>query len=116
MIKRANERVRGKSEHFKDGIGYVLTNPMIDSPEELWGKGRLFSHNTLEKDCEIGWHVHSGDGEIYYILTGEGEYNDNGETVTVHAGDVTFTPAGEGHALVNRKDEPLELIALILYM
>ncbi len=115
MIKTEAQRARGQVERFKDGEGILLTHPIIDSPEELWGKGRVFSHNTLKRDCGIGWHVHDGDGEIYYILSGQGEYNDNGHTVTVSAGDVTFTNSGEGHALVNRREEPLELIALVLY-
>ena len=54
-------------------------------------------------------------GEAYYILSGTGEFNDNGTIVTVAAGDVTFTGAGEGHALKNTGTEPLEFIALIIY-
>ena len=41
--------------------------------------------------------------------------NDNGTITQVEAGDVTFTPSGTGHGITNTGDEPLELIALILY-
>ena len=63
----------------------------------------------------VGWHKHKGDGEVYYILKGEGEYNDNGTLVTVRPGDVAFVDDGEGHSLINRHDETLEAIALVLY-
>ncbi|NLC53971.1 MAG: cupin domain-containing protein, partial [Firmicutes bacterium] len=55
------------------------------------------------------------EGEAYYILSGTGEFNDNGAVTTVTAGDVTFTGAGEGHALKNIGTEPLDFIALIIY-
>jgi mannose-6-phosphate isomerase-like protein (cupin superfamily) len=88
---------------------------IADSPEALYGKGRVFGHSILNKNCGVGWHVHEGDGEYYYILKGEGEYNDNGITTTVHPGDVCFTGDGEGHSMFNRNDEPLEVIALVIY-
>lgn len=59
--------------------------------------------------------MHQGDGEIYVILSGEAEYNDNGTITTVKAGDITFTGPGEGHAIINRKDEPMSFMAIILY-
>jgi len=115
MIKRSAEKTVKTFEHFRGGDGSFVMQNIIDTPEELYGKGRVFGHSILNKDCGIGWHVHEGDGEYYYILKGEGEYSDNGVVTTVRAGDVTFTPDGEGHSLVNRKDEPLELIALVIY-
>lgn len=115
MIKRSNEKKISKYEHFKGGEGEFVMQNIIDSPDELYGKGRVFGHSILKKDCGIGWHIHEGDGEYYYILKGTGEYNDNGAVTTVYPGDVTFTDAGEGHALVNHGDEPLELIALVIF-
>lgn len=81
----------------------------------MYGKNRLFNHGYLKKGDEVGWHVHNGDGEIYYILAGEGDFNDNGTVVKVRAGDVCWTPDGEGHSLVCTSDEPLEMIALVVY-
>ena len=76
---------------------------------------RLFNLGRLDKNCEIGWHVHHGDGETFLILSGEGEFNDNGTVTTVRAGDVCFTGDGEGHSMKNLRDEPLEYVALVLY-
>ena len=115
MIRRADERNIQKPERRFGAPGFITVRNLINAPEELNGKGRAFTHITVTPGSGIGWHVHEGDSEIYYILNGRGEYSDNGETVFVEAGDVTFCPAGEGHSLMCAGDEPLDLIALILY-
>ena len=63
----------------------------------------------------IGYHVHKGDSETYYIMSGTARYNDNGNIVTLSAGDVTYTASGEGHGIEAIGDEQVEMIALILY-
>ena len=88
---------------------------ILNGADEMYGKGRVFSHLHLKPGCEVGWHVHQGDGETYYILRGRGLYNDNGTEVEVGPGDVTFVDSGEGHALLNNGEEELEAIALILF-
>ena len=60
-------------------------------------------------------HTHEGDNEIFYFLSGTGEYNDNGTIVEVGPGDTTICSDGELHGLKNTGDVPLEFIALILY-
>lgn len=60
-------------------------------------------------------HFYSGDTEIYYVISGSVEYNDNGTIITIEALDVTFTPSGSGHSINNKGSEPLEIIALIIY-
>ena len=55
---------------------------------------------TIEPGCTLGYHEHHGESETYYILTGEGMYN-NGTKRPRTAGVVTFTPDGRGHALDN---------------
>lgn len=115
MIKRKDEISVTPTAKLFGGEGEVLMKKLINTPEELYGKGRVFSHGVLNKNCSVGWHVHQGDGEFYYILKGEGEFNDNGTVSTVRAGDLLFTGDGEGHALTNKSDEPLEMIALVVY-
>ena len=114
MIRRKDERTIDVKQMF-NGAGQARLEHIRNGAEELYGKGRVFSHLILEPGCEVGYHVHNGDGEVYYILKGQGEYNDNGQPVTVYPGDVTFTDAGEGHSLLNKGPETLEAIALVLY-
>ncbi len=56
-----------------------------------------------------------GDSETYYILSGKGRYNDNGTIVEIGPGDVAYCAPGEGHGLACHGEEPVEMIALILY-
>ena len=114
MIRKANDCNVEYREHMRDGDGTVeITN--FATPKELNDKGRLFARITLKPGCGIGYHVHEQDSEIFYIMKGTAEYNDNGTITTVTAGDVTVCPAGTGHSVTNKTDEVVELIAAIVY-
>ena len=114
MIRRSDEKTVDVRKMF-DGAGEAVMHRILNGADEMYGKGRVFSHLHLKPGCEVGWHVHRGDGETYYILGGRGLYNDNGTEVEVGPGDVTFVDSGEGHALLNNGEEELEAIALILF-
>lgn len=115
MIIRNEEHKRETISGVFGGSGDVHFKRIIESPEQLYGKGRVFSVVTVEPGSELGWHVHKGDGEYYCVLSGEAEYNDNGNIVTLHAGDTAFCPDGEGHCVANRSSEPVVLLALVIY-
>lgn len=114
MIRRSEEKILESKKLF-GGQGEAEMHKILNGAPEMYNKGRVFNHLVLHPGCEVGWHVHQGDGETYYILKGHGTYNDNGTVVEVGPGDVTFTDSGEGHALLNSGEEDLEAIALILY-
>ena len=118
-LRRIKER-RRKDGHKKRG----QAGPGDGELQGRRGPGREPGHTACGghvrqgphlQSCEIGWHIHEGDGETFLILSGEGEFNDNGTVTTVRAGDVCFTGDGEGHSLKNLRDEPLEYVALVLY-
>ena len=115
MIRRKEACEIETREHMRGGDGTVQITNFINGPQELNDKGRLFAKITLKPGCSIGFHVHEKDSELFYILKGQGVYSDNGEEQTVSAGDVTLCPAGTGHAIANRSDEILELVAVIPY-
>ena len=112
---RRKEEVPVMYKKMFDGEGEAEMHVILKGADEMYNKGRVFNHVFLAPGAEIGWHVHKGDGETYYILSGKGEYSDNGNIITVGPGDVTFVDDGEGHSLKNTGEEPLEAIALILY-
>ena len=115
MIIRNEEHKRAAVENLLGGKGTSHLKYIINDPSELYDKGRVFSIITLDPGAECGWHIHTGDGEYYCILSGEGEYSDNGTPVTLRAGDTAFCPEGEGHSLKNTGSEPLVYIALVIY-
>lgn len=84
MITRYEDRQIERKDNFKGGEGY-LVNRVILPADGMYGKGRIFNTVTLEKNCEIGWHVHDGDGETYLVISGEGDTTNNGTVTTLTA-------------------------------
>jgi mannose-6-phosphate isomerase-like protein (cupin superfamily) len=115
MIRRNEEKTVVVREKPFGGEGQVTIRSLLNDEDEMYRKGRVFAHTTIQPGCSIGYHVHNGESETYYILSGTAEFNDNGTMKTVLAGDVTFTPDGQGHGIKNIGAGPLDLIALILY-
>ena len=103
-----------KVENMCGGKGHVIIEHILGE-KELNGKCGLYAKVTIEPGCTLGYHEHKGESETYYILSGEGSYNDNGTIRPVKAGDVTFTSNGSGHGLDNTTDEDLVFMALIIF-
>ncbi len=101
-------------ENIRGGEGAIKLLRMF--PEEAQPeKCRLYSILTLEKGCSIGWHSHGTETEIYYILKGEAETNDDGTIRTLRPGDVTVTgPKESGHSIVNKCDEPMDMLVVVI--
>ena len=97
----------------QNGKGLCHITHLTDK-EGLYGHGRMFAHVTVDPGCSIGYHAHNHETEFYYIIKGEGVFNDDGKEVLVHAGDICATGYGASHGLENKTDEPVELIALIV--
>ena len=100
-------------ENMCGGKGHVIIKDILEG-DELKGKCGLYAQVTIEKGCSLGYHEHHGETETYYILSGEGEYDDNGVKRPVKAGDITITPDGKGHGLTNTGDTDLVFMALII--
>lgn len=77
-------------------------------------KLRKFPLAELEVGGEVEFHIHNGESESYYIISGNGMYNANGKEISVSPGTVTFTPSNSGHSIKNTGDEKLVFIALII--
>ena len=112
-MTKKSERQPIKAENVAGGAGYILKEELIKG-EQLGAYCKMFNEVTLKPGCEIGYHEHHGETEWFHILSGEGEFCDNGTWQPVRAGDVTVTPDGCGHALRNTGRVPLEVVALIL--
>lgn len=96
-----------------NGIGEVTIEMILD--EELKDKCSLYAKVTIPVGSVLGYHEHHGNGESYFILSGEGIYDDNGVKRVVKAGDSTWTPDGSGHSLDNTNGkEPIVFMALIV--
>lgn len=103
-------------EHFQGGAGHLDIYPILNGPDEMYHKGRVCSIMKLQPGCEIARHRHEGDGEVFYVLSGHGQYLLDGQYVPVEPGDVLFVDDGEEHAMRNDDDtEDLVCVAVVLY-
>lgn len=115
MIRGRDEKIYDKKPSPFNGKGEILVRSILNGAEEMYQAGRVFGHTTVYPESAIGYHMHENESETYYIISGTAKYNDNGIIKIVTAGDVTFTGAGEGHGIEVIGNEPVEMIALILY-
>lgn len=114
MLKTTSkDRVHATAEHVNGGAGFIMKEELI-TPEQRGEYCRLMNEITLKPNCEIGHHEHHGEAEMYYILKGEGMYEEDGKAIDVAAGDVTFCEDGHGHGLKNNGKEDLVMLAVIL--
>ena len=114
MFKRKGSYNVVPTENMRGGDGVVLVEHLL-TPDELYNHGRLYARLVIEPGCSIGPHVHEGEMESFYILSGEAEITDCGEVVLASAGDSVLTRSGEGHSVRNVGSVTLEMIALILF-
>ena len=82
MIRRSEEKQSVRKPAPFNGVGEITVRSLLNGPEEMSQKGRVFGHTTVYPGSEIGYHIHTGDSETYYILSGKGLYNDNGTEAT----------------------------------
>ena len=114
MIKRVEEQSVREREQVRGGTGKLYFHDFLTAGD-AFGAGHLFSKTVLPADGSIGEHRHEGEFEVYYILSGTAEVNDNGTLATLHAGDMHLCPNGNSHSLRNAGGEDLEVLMLILY-
>ena len=96
-----------------NGVGEVLIEKILD--EELADKCGLYARVTIPAGSVLGYHEHHGNGESYFVLSGEAIYDDNGVKRTIKAGDSTWTPDGSGHGVDNSQGaEDIVFMALIV--
>ena len=114
MLVRNNDVKIEERKNFMGGKNSIFARHLLELPQ-FTGAGRVYFKITIPPMSSVGYHVHKNDSEAYYILEGEGLYNDNGTVVPVKEGDLTFTPDGSGHGLENNTDKNLVILACVLY-
>jgi mannose-6-phosphate isomerase-like protein (cupin superfamily) len=113
MVKPGTAMTREIRERMRGGAGSVEILHVFRQ-EELGGAARLFARLTIPKGGSIGHHVHDAEEEVFYILSGTGFVTEDGVQTVVGPGDAVLTGGGAGHAIENRGDAPLVLVAVIL--
>lgn len=106
----------GVRKTYNPGVVFgAEINPIIKD-DEFFKKGRMFAHVRLLKGQSVDWHIHTGEIEYYYIISGTGVFTNSDKTEQmVGKGDVCTMTLGGGHAIKQTGENILEFIALILY-
>lgn len=92
--------------NFKGGEGQLNTRNYVDSENKI-----MFSR--LAPGASSGFHVHEGNSEIVYIVSGKAEFLYDDKTEVVEAGQVHYCPMGHGHSMRNHWDEDIVYLAIV---
>jgi len=107
------QAVPDEVQNARGGSG-TLTRMMYEQMNNYGGQIKAFAIMDVPPGASIGDHEHVDDLEVYFMLDGEAEVNDNGEDNYLRAGDILVTVQGESHGLVNKTTQNLTFLALIL--
>ncbi len=105
VLQRDAEVARQEPAPHKGGGNSTAYNFFANEP----GQDLAFRKRALHKGAAIGYHLQK-ENEIYYILSGEGVMQMNGETFPVKAGDAILTLPGSSHGLKQTGEEDLVLL------
>lgn len=115
IIRKAKEIVSTPIEHCMGGEGTVMMEKLLNAPEEMLGKGRAYVRHTLAPGVSIGKHTHEKEMESMVIVSGKAWHVINGEEQQLTVGDIIVAQPGDTHQIACRANEPLILIAQVLY-
>ncbi len=114
MIRRKGEFESEVREKMRGGDGKATIEHLWKAKSELNAPStRLFAKVVLEPGSGIGTHPHDKEEEIYVILKGEAEVDDNGVKAILKPGDTILTGNGASHSIKCHGSETLEFMAVI---
>lgn len=112
MLRYQKDMLRTTEEKPAGGEGF-LTAQALFSPDEMGGKTGMFATVTLEPGSVVGEHLHTGECEVYYILSGEAVMIEDGKRYPISAGDAELCLAGHSHGMENNSSKPVVFLAIV---
>ena len=113
MIRKSGTYQSEIREKMRGGDGQVTIEHFWKPQDDMKSGNRLFAKLIITPGSSIGFHKHENEDEIFVILKGEGEVDDNGTKSHVKAGDSILTGNGAGHSIRCTGNSNLEVIAVI---
>lgn len=102
----ANFSQIGKTQHFEWGTLTWIIEPLNLGVERLNVGLVTFKPQAIHED-----HIHSGEEQVIYVVSGSGLHTVNGEVSPLSAGVIQHIPPYTHHQVTNsRTDEDLKLI------
>ncbi|MCQ2380341.1 MAG: cupin domain-containing protein [Victivallaceae bacterium] len=100
-------------ERMRSGDGTVTIEHLWEAATELGSDTRMMGRLVLPPGASIGFHRHDGEEEMFFIISGRAEFDDNGVVCEIGPGDTTLTGNGAGHSIRNIGDGDLVVLAVI---
>jgi len=100
-----------KSVNRCGGNGTVLVHKIV-LQDEMNGKGRGVNLIELPPGTSIGHHPHLDSSEQFYVIEGEGMFDDNGTVTAIKAGETGVMAPGEYHGIENTGASVMKIIAV----
>ena len=91
MIRRQSEFQKDERTAMRGGSGTVKLEPIWKKGDGLRSNVRMYSKIVLEPGTSIGYHVHENEEEIFFVVSGRAEADDNGTKVILETGDSIVT-------------------------
>lgn len=113
MIRKNNSYRTELRTAMRGGEGTVKIEHFWEPGTEMRGANRMAARLTLPPGASIGFHTHEKEDEIFVIVKGQAEADDNGQRAILNPGDTLLTGNGAGHAIRNIGTSDLEVIAVI---
>lgn len=100
-------------QNLRDGQGAACIRYLL-KPDEKISQVTFIGVVELDSGASIGFHEHLDDTEVYYIIHGQGLFEEKGHAErTVESGDFCYIPKGSGHGLKNTGDDRMSLLAIV---
>lgn len=112
MIKNLHEVIPEVSEGVRGGNGTVTAHKLLD----LFPGSAIKSVGVvrLEPGASVGDHVHQGDEDFYYCISGAGVVVDNGVEHPFTPGTLQISRSGESQAILNTSETELVFLGALI--
>jgi quercetin dioxygenase-like cupin family protein len=112
MIRKPEAFRSEVRENMRGGAGSVRIEHLWEPGSEMKSANRMVSRLIIGPGCGIGPHRHDGEDEIFYILQGTAEVDDDGSCRILTVGDTILT-GDAAHSIKNIGDDTLVVLAMI---
>lgn len=100
-------------QNLRNGEGFADISYLMKS-EEKFSNVTFMGIVELAPKASIGFHEHINDSETYYIVQGQGLFEEKGcVEKAVESGDFCYIPKGSGHGLKNTGNDKMTILAIV---
>jgi mannose-6-phosphate isomerase-like protein (cupin superfamily) len=108
-ISLAKKAKRVIQKRCHNGRGTILFREVF-SKKDFRSTIQFLHETSVMPNSTIGYHKHSGNEEIYYVIEGKGLMVVDGEERIIGPGDAVITYSGSSHGLKNIGDKNLKIL------